>query len=409
MNIVPKTYLWVFRDRNFLILSVITFLFQATTAFVLLALIVSAFSKTDSNFAVSGVVVSFVSPALLFTAIAGFFADLFDRKKILLWSNIALAILVLFLIIFGNNVYLLFALSFSYFAVNSFFLPTVSAISAQLVPKSKLLISNSVFIFNLAVGQIVGFFVASIVHFFVGSFWNLVICEIISIVLIWLCSLLPPLYPRVSGKAAVFGVMKDVFRAFYYIFSRRSIRFFFVFFALVQGIIAFGVTLGPGFFDNVVGISIRRSPIFALPLVAGGAYLGMTFVNSPKRESFFVALGLGIIGVWGMILGFLLNYSLIYGLSLIFAVAVFLVILGFGIVSAMIASRTVLQKRVEHNFQGSVFGAVIILGALFASISSPLSAELEKLFGYVHLLIFSGIALSLFSAALFYAGEKGQF
>lgn len=409
MNIIPKTYAGLLHYRDFLILSLVIFLFQATTAFVLLSLIVSAFSKTDSNFAVSGVIVSFVSPALLFTAVAGLFADLYDRKKIFILVNIVLSALVLLMILFKGNVYFLFLLSFLYFAVNSFFLPTASAVSAQLVPKSKLLISNSVFIFNLALGQIAGFFIAAVVHFLFGPIWNLVICEIVTVVLIWLCTLLPPLFPRVSGKASVVGVLKEIMAAFYYIFSKKTIRIFFIIFVMVQGIIAFGVTLGPGFFDDVVGISIRKSPVFVLPLVAAGAYIGMSISNKLKRESFLVVLGLGAVGGATTTLGILLKYSLIYGFSLIAFVAVFLIILAFGIVTSMIAARTVLQKKIAHNFQGSVFAASIILGALFASVLSPISAELEKLYGYVHLLIYTGIALSVFSAALLYIGGKAQF
>jgi|SRR3989344_1655422 len=410
MRLLSETHLKVLKNRNFLILSIITFLFQATTAFVLLSLIVSAFLKTDSNFAVSGVVLSFVSPAFLLTAISGLAADLFDRRKILIVSNFILSILVIMMIIAVQNVYILLALSFLYFAVNSIFLPTASAISAQVASRKDLLITNSIFLFTLAVGQLFGFFVSAIVQFFAGPVWNLVVCAFLSLILVWLSYFLPPLNPRLDKKTTSMKVIGEVTGAFIYIFKQRSIRLFFVIFALTQAAIAFGVTLAPGFFDDVVGISINKSPMLALPMVAIGVYLGISYVHNPEiRESYFVAQGLGIIGISGVILGLLLRFGLIYGLSLIFLVSIFLIVLGFGIIVSMVASRTVLQKRVNHNFQGSVFAATIILGALFASVASPLGAQMEKLFGYVNVIIFIGLVLAAFSTFLFYSGEKANF
>jgi len=72
----------------------------------------------------------------------------------------------------------------------------------------------------------------------------------------------------------------------------------------------------------------------------------------------------------------------------------------------MIASRTVLQKKVAHSFQGSVFGANIILAAFLSSLMSPLAAAVEVLIGYVNVLIYLGIVLLLISFVMGFIGKR---
>lgn len=408
-RLLPASYIEALKNRDFFILSVIMFLFQTTSAFVLLALIVSVFSKTGSNFGVSGVVLSFVSPGLFLMAIAGLIADLFDRRKILVICNFLLAFVVILMILTLDKVYALISLSFLYFSVNSFFLPTASAASAQLVPKTKLLAANSIFIFTLAAGQIIGFFIAAVVHFFFGSLWTLVACFVITVFLVWLTLFLPPLLPR-KKKASVLKSLQEIAGAFIYIFTRKSLLFYFLMFAMMQGIIAFGVTLGPGFFKDILGIGIEKSPLFILPLVGLGVYLGSTFVHNPENNrSYFVSLGLGTFGLYGLILGILIKLEMLSGPLLLLVVGGFLITLGFGVIVSMVTSRTVLQEKLSHNYQGSVFGASIVLGAFIASILSPSAAGLEALIGYIDLLIITSFAIVSGAILLLHLGNKWRF
>lgn len=410
MTIIPKYYLETLLRRDFLILTLVTIIGQMASAFLILALIVSVYSKTGSNFGVSGVILSFAAPGFLLMAFAGLAADLFDRKKIIVASNTIIALIVFFILASFGQIYASISLSFLYFAGNAFFIPAATAASAQLVRKPQLLASNSIFVFCLAGGQIFGFLVASVVHFFLGNFTTLVICEFLLVLAALLSLLLPEMPSREKGDISFFGTILKIWRAFSYIFGRKKTWFFFVVFALMQGIIAFGVTLGPGFFDEILAMPIEKSPILVFPMVGLGATLGAIFVHNPKiREGHFLSTGIGAIGIPGLILGLMMYFGVTTPRILIFPVSIYLVFLGFGVIVSMIASRTVLQKAISHNYHGSVFGANTILASFFAGTLSPFAAGAEALIGYVRLLIIAGIVFTLSSALLLYGGNKWKF
>src|SRR3989338_810278 len=74
-------------------------------------LIVVAFDLTHSNTAVSGIVLSFTIPAILFGVFAGSFVDKRDKKTILVWTNLLRAILLFVLAFFHTNIFLLYVLT----------------------------------------------------------------------------------------------------------------------------------------------------------------------------------------------------------------------------------------------------------------------------------------------------------
>ena len=252
--------------------------------------------------------------------------------------------------------------------------------------------------------------VAAIVHFFLGSAWTLLAAEAVTVLTVWLATLLPPLLPSGAGRVTVIGAMLEIWSVFKHIFTRKLIWFYFVLFASMQGLIAVGVTLGPGFFDEVLGISIDRSPLFVLPMITLGVVLGAVFTHSDRlRESTFVVSGMGLIGIIGVILGLILKWGLFIGKYLLIPVSAYLTALGFGVIVTIIASRAVLQKKIAHRAQGTVFGAQIVLAAFFAGVMSPISAGLEAIFGYVNLLILASLSFCAFAAVLVYMGRRWKF
>lgn len=260
MLFLPNPYIKVFRRREFLLLSLIILIGQAASAFLVLALIISVFIKTGSNFGVSGVILSFTIPALLLMAFAGLAADIFDRRKIIIIANVFIALVVLAITLSQSTIIASIPLSFLYFAGNSFFIPASSAASAQLVAEEELLIANSVFIFTLAGGVLLGLFAASLIYFFFGGQVTLVVCELLLATAAILSFFLPRLLPaKKSESRSIYFRVKFILDGFAYIFRAKTTLFSFLVFALIQGVIFFGITLAPGFFTEIVGFSLKRT------------------------------------------------------------------------------------------------------------------------------------------------------
>lgn len=404
-------YLRLFKNRDFLLLILIIFIGQLASAFLVLSLISSVFKQTQSNFGVSGVILSFAIPGFLLMAFAGLAADIMDRKKIITSAYIGLSLVVALIIFSKQAVYASIPLSFVYFTLNTFFIPASSASSAQLVKKKDLLSANSLFVFTLAGGIISGLFLAAVLHFFFGNNLTLMVCEAFLIIASIFCFFLPKLSPHGQKKMDLKTTLKGIFNAFAYIFNQKKMWFFFLGFAFVQGIIAFGITLAPGFFQTVVGLNIEKSPLFIFPLIGVGVLAGVFFIHRPNvDESYLVSLGVGLIGISGIVLSLILFVNVINSFwILLIPVGIFLVMMGFGTVVSLIAARTALQKNVSHSFQGTIFGANIIFSSLFSTVFSPAAATLHALFGYLNLLLFAGITLLLVSFAAWNISRQWNF
>ena len=407
---LSKVIIEAARWRNFSLLTLTLLFGQIASGFLMISLISSVFLKTGSNFSVSGIILSLTIPSLILMAAAGLAADLADRKKLIIWANSVIAAVVVLILLTLDKVFFSIFLSFLYFAGNTFFFPAISAASAQIVKKSQLAVANSVFIFTLAGGQLAGLFFGSVSLFLFGHVATLIICEIFLLLAIIIPVYLPKLLPRKPDGMTLADKIRDIAKAFMYIFSAKITWFFFLVFAAIQGVVAFGGTIGAGYFDEVVNLSIEKSPMFIFPAIAVGVLFGALFVNNRKaRKSFLIALGLGLLGFTASILGIVINSGLIKGIYLLIPSFIFLIFAGFGAILLMIASRTALQQRVAHNYLGTVFGANIVLAAFFASIASPFAAAIELVVGYVNILIFGGLSFLVVSAAIGYVGKRWNF
>lgn len=403
-------YLKVLRNKDFLVLTLVIFVGQMASAFLVLALIISVYIKTSSNLGVSGVVLSFTVPSFLMMAFAGFVGDIFDRRRVIIGANVFIMLVVLAIILNQSAVYASIPLAFLYFAGNAFFIPASSAATAQLVARDELLIANSIFIFNLAGGVLLGLFIAALVYFFFGGQATLVVCEILLIAAAVLSVFLPKLMPveKPLDNSLSFRV-KNIWRGFVFIFKSPSTFLFFSVFSIVQGIVFFGITLAPGFFTEIVKFSLEGAMLVIFPFVGVGVLLGVLFVRKPKMQEF------GLLSFGNLVFGLgLVSYSLLIKLQILPRVVIqilsipFLITLGFGVIVALIGSRTVLQKKIPHSHQAIVFGANIILASLIATITSPAAVIFEVVFGYLGTLFGVGILLVLSSGAFWYLGRKWE-
>lgn len=388
-------YFQLLADRHFLFLILTILVGQIASAFLLLSLVTSVFLKTGSDFGVSGVILSLSMPALFLMALAGLVSDIFDRKRIIFVTNIFISLVVLGILFSIDKVFASISLSFLYFAGNSFFFPAVSAATAQLVSKNRLIYANSIFFLALAGGQVLGFFLAAIIQYFLGNLVLLYLCEMLLLVCVVLPLFLPVLPPRENGKGTLMITLREIWKFFVYIFSAKTIWFYFLVLASAQGIIAFGATMAPGFFDKEVGLSINKSPLFLFPAIAiGVAAAAFLAHRANKRESLMVVLGWGLIGAGTAIVGVIVKTPLNFLILRMISFAYF-ILSAFGIIFIMIAARTILQRRVSHHFQGTVFGANFMVSSFLASIASPAAAGLVAFFDYSNVLIFAGLAFLL--------------
>ena len=82
-----------------------------------------------ANVSVALVILAFGIPSILFAAVAGVYVDTWDRKRVLLVSNVIRAILLLSYLVFEQNLVIMLIITFLVSTVTQFFAPAEGELS----------------------------------------------------------------------------------------------------------------------------------------------------------------------------------------------------------------------------------------------------------------------------------------
>jgi len=124
---------------------------------------------TGSTVALAGVAIAIAVPSLLFGLVSGVFVDRWDRRTVMIVSELLRGVVVLGLVVVNSAdlVWLVYVIAFTQAAIGTLFDPAKSALLPELVGEHRLLAANSVFqtseiIFGLAGTAIAGVLAASL-------------------------------------------------------------------------------------------------------------------------------------------------------------------------------------------------------------------------------------------------------
>jgi len=160
------------RNRNFLLLwlgQVISAFGDAVTNLTLLILVNAL---TGSTAAIATLTILLAIPQVTIGLLGGVFADRWDRKRIILASDLVRGVLVLgFLLVdSAQRIWLLYALAFVQAAVGTIDNPARGAILPQVVPKAGLLAANSLAQTGNLLAMVLGGVAAGVLVGFAG-YW----------------------------------------------------------------------------------------------------------------------------------------------------------------------------------------------------------------------------------------------
>ncbi|HXU86939.1 MAG TPA: MFS transporter [Verrucomicrobiae bacterium] len=163
----------ILRIRNYRLLWLGQLISEAGDGLTNLTLLLLVNALTGSTAALAGMAIVLAIPPLTIGLIAGTYVDRFDRRRIMLASDILRGIVVLGFVLVGSasSLWLLYILAFVQSAVGTFFTPARGAILPRIVPREGLLAANSLAQATRVVSGIVGSALAGLIVGLIGTFW----------------------------------------------------------------------------------------------------------------------------------------------------------------------------------------------------------------------------------------------
>ena len=380
----------VFRNTGFLRLWLSQLATQVGGNMVLFGLTVIVVESTNSNTAVSLLILTFLVPAVLFSAVAGVYVDRIDRRLILIATNFLRGAAFIALYLAGENFAVILLLNIFVSTVTVFFAPAELAMIPTLVPRSQLLTANGIFTLTLNAAFAVGFALLGplVVNVAGPEAVILVVAGLYFLAGVFCITLPasppPPLaetdpHSRLGvGEAekaveSTFGQLRE---GFSFIRANRAIGWSLIYLAITASLVGVLGVLGPAFAQETLGLAAKDFAVVVLPL-GFGIVTGILVLNSygryfPRRrviEGGLIALGilLALLAAAGPISRFLqradapggIDLSVLTSLLGVVVVIAFFAGIAYGLVA--IPSQTQLQEDLPEDVRGRVFG---VLGML---------------------------------------------
>jgi MFS family permease len=430
----------VFRNRPFLLLWLSQLATQVGGNMVLFGLTIIVSDATGSSTAVSLLIISYLAPAVLFSAAAGVYVDRYDRRVILLVTNIAragvyaatffIAIqLVPPVAVLSLGVLALLTMNVAVSTLTVFFAPAEAAMIPSLVPRGQLLAANGIFVFTLNASFAIGFALLGPLVVNLASPEAVIVVVAVLYLLAAGFSFALPASPPVASTAvgearegareAVGRTVAELREGLGYIRNHRSISWSLLYLAIGASLIGVLGVLGPDFAKDVLGLESKDFVVVVLPLGIG-VVLGILLLNTYGRflarrriiEVGLLALGvlLGLLAVSGPIARFVTSASagqdvveFSAGTSLLVVVIAIGFLAGVAYAFLFVTSQTQLQEELPEEVRGRVFGVLNMLISVASFLPILIVGPISDLVGTTFVLIAIGIivvALGIASVVL---------
>ena len=317
---------------------------------MLYILLILVYKLTKSNLGVSIPLLIFGFSAVLFGPSAGVFVDRWNKKHVMVISNLLRGGLTLLIIPFMNHsLIVVFIISFLIFTISQFFAPAETSSIRLLVEKRDLIAANSLFMMTLMTASIIGIGLAAPLTNFFGITYVLIVAAFLHL-LSTLATLLISLEHRERQMALGFiSLFKELLTGFEFIRRKAVIRGALIKLFFSTSVLAAVCMLSVSFSEKILGIGAANFGylIFStgIGMVIGGLFLGR-FGHHFKRNRLahigFLLAGLALI-----------TLSQTQNIWLVF-IAIFF--LGTGNAFIVTPLQTILHEKVPKVVQGRVFG-----------------------------------------------------
>lgn len=339
--------LWASQLMSLLAVNIVNFI-----------MITIVYEKTGSTLAVSFLWVFYFLPALFLGPFSGFFVDIWNRRKILIYTNVLQSLIIGLFLFIGAEIYPIYSIVFLYSLVDEFYGPAQASSIPSLVKKEDLPLANSFFLITSQSALILGMGGSGILMRLFGQKIPIILSSLLLAVAAVAVQFLPKI--QSTKRKWTFGFDKfwgEIVQGYSFIRNNKIIFFpllLTIFFQIF--VVVLGVTI-PGFSSNILKIKVQDAgPLLIIPLGLGaltgaalmakksGTYRKRTLIKYGFLGGFLVLL------VFSLVLPFLGWYKTIMAVPLMF-------LLGISGILIFIPNQTLVQENTPDRLRGRVFGA----------------------------------------------------
>ncbi|MDX1417356.1 MAG: MFS transporter [Candidatus Promineifilaceae bacterium] len=345
----------VFRNRSFTRLWLAQLISTIGDAFTMIAAGIYIFRLTGSTLQVGLMLIATSVPTMLLGLVAGVFVDRFDRKKIMVYADLARALLVFaipFLLPY-NNIWL-YIIVMLISSIGTFFHPAFDSVVPETASDEELTAANSMIAISSFGSTAVGFAAAGFISevSIEWAFYADALTFLLSAVFLMGLKVKPI---ELEEETNVHTVVRNLREGLHFLYNDTLLRSILIvgsIYALAAGM--WNTMLLP-FATEALGASEFE---YGLQEAATsiGFVIGSFFIAryaDRLRAGIWISLSLVGMGLFGIV------YALSSSLPL--AVAM-ITITGFLNAWYYVARRTLIQRNTEREIRGRIFGAIMTLG-----------------------------------------------
>lgn len=335
-----------------------------------------------ANVSVGLVFLSFLIPSVLFAAVAGVYVDHWDRRRVMVVSNLVRAVLVLGFLFLETNLAAVLLITFLVSVMTQFFTPAEAAAIPRLVKKSELLPANALFVFTFYGAFAVGYSSAPFALKLLGaagSYWT--VAGLFAAAAI-VASTLPKLKAegvRQKLRHIITQTTAELTTSFRAIRADRNLYFPIIQLSIIQALIGIVAALGPALALALLNARLEDSAVIlilpvGLGLVAGVIMAGPLARRLPKI--WLISGGLLVVGVTLTLIGNSAGEPAV-------SIAAMMLVLGLANAIITVAAQTLLQENTTDHTRGKVFGVLNMTINLAAGLPTLLAGILADIFNSV--------------------------
>lgn len=367
-------------------------------------------NMTGSGFSYAATLVFGLIPVIVVTPISGVMADRFDKKKIIVISDILSGVLFVLLYLISSmgklSLPVIYASAFLSTSLTTMFAVSMESAKPGLVSENKLLAINSRSKIIDSIAAILGPVAGGMVYAFMGVKFFILINGI-SYFVSALSEVLMDfeLYRQpILGSINEEGFLKSMKEGLFYIINNKTISGMFSVFILLNFFISLSVTVPlPYLLTNIIKVPAQNFGIiqggFPVGMIVGALIVGKVM----EKYNYSVLLkSMGImISVEMLLIALPLVYGGTYGFILITAYYFSLMTLfGFAISLIDIPLFYIMQKEIDESIRGRVLSIGISLSKIIAPIGLLLSGVLIKIVHISLITMFGALCMFIISVGI---------